>query len=192
LLITILISTFAPLKPETTKTVDYLKQFVIPFVGLSAGNHQFDFEIDDKFFASFEYSEIKEAGAHVRLDLERQDRMLVLNFTITGTIRVLCDRCLGEFDMPVTCEEEYFIKFGHEHKEEDDNVLVISENETHIDIANLVYDYLSLRVPYRVVHPDDENGVSLCDPEALARIERLSARKENDSQWDALKNINLE
>jgi len=192
LLITILISTFAPLKPETTKTVDYLKQFVIPFVGLSAGNHQFDFEIDDKFFASFEYSEIKEAWAHVRLDLERQDRMLVLNFTISGTIRVLCDRCLGEFDMPVTGDEEYFIKFGHEHKEEDENVLVISENETHIDIANLIYDYLSLRVPYRVVHPDDENGVSQCDPEALARIEQLSARKENDSQWDALKNFNPE
>ncbi|MFH1120241.1 MAG: DUF177 domain-containing protein [Bacteroidota bacterium] len=172
--------------------MDYLKQFVIPFVGLSAGNHQFDFEIDDKFFASFEYSEIKEARAHVKLDLERQDRMLVLNFSVTGTIRVLCDRCLGEFDMPVEIEEEYFIKFGHEHKEEDDDVLVISENETHIDVASLIYDYLSLQIPYRVVHPDDENGISRCDPEALARIAQLSAPREKDSQWDALKDLNLE
>ncbi len=192
MLITIIISTFAPLKPETTITVDYLKQFVIPFVGLSAGNHQFDFEIDDKFFASFEYSEINEARALVKLDLERQDRMLVLNFSISGTIRVLCDRCLGEFDMPVKSEEEYFIKFGHEHREEDDNVLIISENETHIDIASLIFDYMNLQIPYRVVHPDDENGISLCDPEALARIEQLSARKEKDSLWDALKDLNLE
>ncbi len=192
MLITILISTFAPLKPETPLTVDYLKQFVIPFVGLSTGNHQFEFEIDDKFFASFEYSEIKEARAHVNLDLEKQDRMLVLNFSITGAIRVICDRCLGEFDMPVTIEEEYFIKFGHEHKEEDDNVLVISENETHIDITSLIFDYMSLQIPYRVVHPDDVNGISQCDPEVLARIEQLSAHKEKDSQWDALKDLNLE
>lgn len=192
MLITILISTFAPLKPETTKAVDYLKQFVIPFVGLSAGNHQFDFEIDDKFFASFEFSEIKQAHVSVNLDLERQDRMLVLNFLLSGTIRVTCDRCLDEFDLPVKSDELYFIKFGPEHKEEDDNVLIIAENETHIDLAPLLYDYLSLMVPYRVVHPDGENGVSLCDPEVLKRIEQLSVHKEKDPRWDMLKDLNLE
>lgn len=192
MLITIIISTFAPLKPETTRTVDYLKQFVIPFVGLSVGNHQFEFEIDDKFFASFEYSEIKKAQVSIKLDLERQDRMLVLNFSIIGTLRVTCVRCLDEFDLPVESEEEYFIKFGPEHKEEDDNVLVIAENETHIDLANLIYEYLCLLVPFRVIHPDDENGVSQCDPEVIKKIEQLSARKETGSQWDALKNLNLE
>jgi len=192
LLITILISTFAPLKPETIIAVDYLKQFVIPFVGLSAGNHQFEFEIDDKFFASFEYSEIKKARVKVSLDLNKQERMLVLNFKLSGTLQVLCVRCLDEFDMPVEIFEEYFIKFGPEHREEDDNVLVITENETHIDVAQLIFDYLSLSVPYRVVHPDDENGVSLCNPEVIKKIEELSARKENESQWDALKNLNLE
>jgi uncharacterized protein len=192
LVLTILISTFAPLKPETTRTVDYLKQFVIPFVGLSVGNHQFDFEIDDKFFASFEDSDIKQAKILVGLELERQERMLVLNFLLSGTIRVSCDRCLGEFDMPVKSTEEYFIKFGSEHKEEDDNVLVITENETHIDLAPLLFEYLSLLVPFRVVHPDDEKGVSLCDPEVLKRLEQLSAHKDKDPRWDALKNLNLE
>ncbi|NTW23550.1 MAG: DUF177 domain-containing protein [Lentimicrobium sp.] len=192
MLITIIISTFAPLKPETIRAVDYLKQFVIPFVGLSAGNHQFEFEIDDKFFASFEYSEIKKARVTVSLDLNKQERMLVLNFSLSGTLQVRCDRCLDEFDMPVESFEEYFIKFGLEHREEDDNILVIAENETHIDVAQLIFDYLSLSVPYRVVHPDDENGVSQCNPEVIKKIEELSARKENESQWDALKNLNLE
>ncbi|MBK6965623.1 MAG: DUF177 domain-containing protein [Bacteroidales bacterium] len=172
--------------------MDYLKQFVIPFVGLSVGNHQFDFEIDDKFFASFEYSEIKQGRISVGLDLERQERMLVLNFLLSGTIRVTCDRCLGEFDLPVKSAEEYFIKFGPEHKEEDDNVLIIAENETHIDLAPLLFEYLSLLVPYRVIHPDDEKGKSLCDPDALKRLEQLSAHKEKDLRWDALKNLNLE
>ena len=192
MLITILISTFAPLKPETTLTVDYLRQFVIPFIGLTTGNHQFEFEIDDKFFASFEYSEIKQAQVSVSLDLERQERMLVLNFLLSGTIRVTCDRCLDEFDLPVKSVEEFFIKFGPEHKEESDNVLIIAENETHIDLAPLLYDYLSLLVPFRVVHPDNDNGESLCDPEVLKRIEQLSVHKEKDPRWDALKDLNLE
>ncbi len=115
-----------------------------------------------------------------------------MNFIISGTLRLTCDRCLGEFDMPVKSEEEYFIKFGPEHKEEDDNVLIITDNETHIDIAPLLFDYLSLMVPYKVVHPDNEKGESLCDPEALKRIEQLSAHKEKDQRWDVLKDLNLE
>ncbi len=173
-------------------TVDYLRQFVIPFIGLTTGNHQFEFEIDDKFFASFEYSEIKQAWVSVSLDLERQERMLVLNFLLSGTIRVTCDRCLDEFDLPVKSAEEFFIKFGPEHKEESDNVLIIAENETHIDLAPLLYDYLSLLVPFRVVHPDNDKGESLCDPEVLKRIEQLSVHKEKDPRWDALKDLNLE
>jgi uncharacterized metal-binding protein YceD (DUF177 family) len=192
LLFTILISTFAPLKPETTKTLDYLKQFVIPYVGLSAGSHQFDFIIDDKFFASFEYSEIKTANVQVKLDLNKTERMLILNFSMSGTIRTACDRCLDEFDYPVEGREEYFIKFGSAHFEEDDNVLVIAENETHIDIAQLVFDYVNLLLPFKVVHPDDENGNSQCDPEVLKQIEQHKVHDEIDNRWDKLKDLTIE
>lgn len=172
--------------------MDYLKQFVIPYVGLSAGNHQFDFIIDDKFFASFEYSEIRTANVHVGLDLEKTERMLILNFSMSGTIRTACNRCLDEFDFPVEGKEEYFIKFGTEHHEEDDNVLVITENETHIDLAQLIFDYVNLLLPFKVVHPDDENGNSLCDPDVLKRIQQLSVNKETDARWDKLKDLNIE
>lgn len=172
--------------------MDYLKQFVIPYVGLSAGNHQFDYVIDDKFFASFEYSEIKTANVQVKLDLEKTDRMLILNFSMSGTIRTGCNRCLDEFDFPVEGKEEYFIKFGNEHLEEDVNILVITESETHIDVAQLIYDYVNLLLPYKVVHPDDENGNSLCDPDVLKRIEQLSVHKEKDPRWDKLKDLNLD
>ncbi len=187
-----IISTFAPLKPETRKAVDYLKEFVIPFIGLSTGNHRFSFLIDDKFFASFEEAEIGQAVVKVELDLNRMERMLVLNFSIKGSIRVTCSRCLGEFDLPVEGDEEFFVKFGDSYAEEDDNVMIIPERETHIDIAPLIYDYLHLMVPYRVVHPGDEHGVSGCDPEVIRHLDELSAEKEADHRWDKLKDINFE
>lgn len=172
--------------------MDYLKQFVIPFVGLSVGNHQFEYEIDETFFASFEYSDIQKANVHITLDLNRQERMLVLNFSINGKIGVICDRCLDAFDFPVSSAEEFFVKFGPEHREEDDNVLIIKENETHIDIAPLIYDYLILLIPYQVMHPEDANGVSLCNPEVLSKLKQFSSHSEADPRWDALKNLNLE
>ena len=172
--------------------MDYLKQFVIPFVGLSNGYHQFDYRIDEEFFAAFGNSEIKEALVHVGLNLEKQERMLVLHFSVNGKVNVLCDRCLGAFDMPISTNEEYFVRFGHEHKEENENVLVIAENETHIDVASLIYDYICLQLPFRIVHPEDDEGNSQCDPEVLAKIAQLSAPKEQNSPWDALKNLKME
>lgn len=172
--------------------MDYLKNFVIPFVGLSAGEHRFEFDIDGKFFASFEYSEISQANVKVDLLLEKHDRMLVFNFFMEGTIRVTCSRCLDEFDMPIDGKEVLYVKFGTEFREEDDDVVDIPESESQINISPFIYDYLSLMVPYRVVHPDNEQGISQCDPDVIARIESNSDQKEVDPRWDKLKDLNLE
>lgn len=174
--------------------VDNLKEYIIPYVGLSLGNHGFSYFVDDKFFALFEESEISRAGVKIELDLNRSERMIILNFTISGFIGVTCSRCLDEFDMEVSGTEEFFIKFGSEYREEDDNVLIIPENETHIEISGLIYDYLHLMIPYRVIHPDNEAGETTCDPEVIKRLIELSLREESDidSPWGKLKDLNLE
>lgn len=161
-------------------------------MGLSTGNHRFSFTVDDKFFSSFEEAEIRQAKVNVELDLEKTERMLVLNFTFKGSIRVTCSRCLDEFDMPVDSTEEFFVKFGDEYREESDDVTVIPEGEAHFDIAPLLYDYLHLMIPYRVVHPDDEDGNTTCDMAVIERLNQLKGSGETDSLWDKLKDINLD
>lgn len=172
--------------------MDYLKNFVIPFVGLSIGDHQFDFIIDDKFFACYEYSEIKQAQVRVDLNVEKSDRMLVFTFRMIGTLRVTCSRCLDEFDMPVESEQVLFLKYGNEYKEEDDDVIIIPETESQINIAPFIYDYLSLMVPYRVVHPENENGETACDPDVINRISNTSEQNDTDPRWDKLRNLNID
>lgn len=172
--------------------MDYLKNFVIPFVGLSAEEHQFDFLIDDKFFECFEYSEIKRAQAKVHLNLNKHERMLELTFSLTGTLEVTCSRCLDHFDFPIDGKEVLFIKFGHEFKEEDDDVIIIPETESQINIAPFIYDYLCLLVPFRVVHPENEDGQSACDPDVISRIDNSSDINEIDPRWDKLRDLNVE
>ena len=166
----------------------YLKQFVIPFSGLKAGNYTFTFEIDDRFFEHFEYSEIKHGRIHVDVVLERQQRMMVFNFLIAGNVILPCDRCGEIFSQPVDGEEKLIVKFGPEHEEESEDILVITEDEHELDLSQYIYEYIHLLLPLRKVHGTDEQGNSLCDPDV---INRISEKEEPpvDPRWDALRKI---
>jgi uncharacterized protein len=168
--------------------VNYLRHFIIPFSGLKAGNYPLTFEIEDKFFEQFEYSEIKQGNIHVDCLLDKQVRMMVLSFTITGTVRVTCDRCAGEFDWPVEGSQQLIVKFGQEHTEESEDILVISEKEHELDISQYLYEYVHLLVPIKKVHGTDENGNSLCDPDVIRYIKEEEDHSA-DPRWEILKKL---
>ena len=65
-----------------------------------------------------ENADIEDSNLNVELMLEKQDRMMILNFIIRGEVQVLCDRCLELLFLPVDIDEKYFVKFGPEKKEE--------------------------------------------------------------------------
>jgi uncharacterized protein len=168
--------------------VNYLTHFIIPFSGLKVGNHTFNFEIEDKFFEHFEYSEIKKGRLHVDCLLDKQVRMMILYFDITGTVRIPCDRCAEEFDQPIDGKQKLIVKFGADRKEESEDILVITEMEHELDISQFLYEYIHLMLPFKKVHGTDENGVSLCNPEVL----RYIIEKEEppiDPRWEALQKL---
>lgn len=38
-----------------------MHDYILPIAGLSIGYHDFEYDIDDKFFDNFEFSEVKKA-----------------------------------------------------------------------------------------------------------------------------------
>jgi uncharacterized protein len=169
--------------------VDRLREYSIPFLGLSLGSHQFEFEIDDSFFENFEYSQIHSARIHADVTMERQERMLIFRFSFTGFIHTNCDRCTEEFDLKVDDTQQLVVKFGHEFKEESEDVIVIPDMDHKFNIAQYIHEYLQLMLPIRIVHPDDENGKSTCNPDMLKRIEELSRHQNIDPRWEVLQKI---
>jgi len=168
--------------------MNYLAHFMIPFSGMKVGNHNFTFEIDDKFFEHFEYSEIKKGKLQVNCLLDKQVRMMVLYFDITGTVRVPCDRCAEEFDQPIEGKQKLIVKFGVDHIEESEDILVITEKEHELDISQFLYEYIHLLLPIKKVHGTDENGNSLCDPEVLRYIKETEDH-QIDPRWEALQKL---
>jgi len=168
--------------------VNYLRHFIIPFSGLKVGNHTFNFEIEDKFFEHFEYSEIRKGRLHVDCVLDKQLRMMVLYFDIDGMVTIPCDRCAEEFDQPINGKQKLIVKFGADHKEESEDILVITEKEHELDISQFLYEYIHLMLPFKKVHGTDENGNSLCNPEVI----RYIVEKEEhsiDPRWEALQKL---
>ncbi|HLS38341.1 MAG TPA: DUF177 domain-containing protein [Sphingobacterium bovisgrunnientis] len=171
----------------------YLKQYRIPFSGLAAGKHDFDFEINDKFFDCYEHSLVKKGNLTANVSLQKQETMLIVNFDIKGTIKLTCDVCLTEFDAPVSFDEKLIVKFVNEEWDnETDEVIILNKTDHELDIANLLYEYINVQVPYYA--KCTEQGVNItCDPEMLAKIsteEGIEIEEENiDPRWAALKNI---
>ena len=174
--------------------MDRLEKYSIPFAGLAKGSHPFEFEIDDQFFESFENSVIQKANVHVDVDFDKAETVLTLTFRLKGFITQTCDRCLEEFDIPVDTTQILLVRFGIPGVGETDDIIVIPHSEHQLNVAQHIYDYLSLMVPMRVVHPDDENGNPTCNPEFLERLKQETEKNENqtgDPRWEILKSLGL-
>ena len=89
-----------------------LKEYLIPFVGLKIGKHQFDYQIDNTFFKSFDYDEINDVSVKVDIVLEKKSTMLELDFKHKGTVNVPCDVSGEEFDLPIKGKFKLLVKFG--------------------------------------------------------------------------------
>ena len=176
--------------------VKTLKQFSIPFTGLKIGKHQFDFEVDNSFFDAFEYSLVKKGNLKVEVELDKQETMLILQFHIAGTILLDCDKCLADFSYPVDIRERQIVKFAEDELESDDlEIIVLSRKESTIDVAELIYEFITVSVPYIKTCDEGVEG-SQCDPEMIERLESLSSGapeqeedNNSDPRWEALKKL---
>ena len=172
--------------------MSFLNQYAIKFTGLKPGTHSFRFDVSDKFFDEYEFSEIKKGKINVMVELEKQSSLMVLNLSIDGSVVVMCDRCLEDFNFPVDSSHRIIVKFG-EKNEETDDMIMLSESEHEINMAQYIYEYIHLALPLKRVHPDDDKGHSLCDADILKKLEELKVKESSgqadDSRWESLQKI---
>lgn len=164
-----------------------MKEFTVRFSGLNLGKHSFEFEVTDSFFESFDNSEVEHAALHVTLQLDKKVNMLELEFKVSGTINLPCDRCTDLFDLVVEGRHRLIVKFGDEPIEQTDDIIVLAPEAFEIAVAEHIFEMIALSIPLRRVHPEDS-----CDKEMLKSIERFSVndeKKSEDPRWDALKGL---
>jgi uncharacterized metal-binding protein YceD (DUF177 family) len=175
------------------------KEFLIPFVGLKLGKHQFEYQISNAFFEIFDYNEFQNSDIKVNVVLEKKSTMLELSFKHKGTVNVPCDLTSEDFDLPVKGKMKLIVRFGEMYNNDNEELLILPHGEFEIDIAQYIYEMIVLSVPLRRVHPGIKDG-SL-KTEALIRLKELTIKEQKkehkqeqkeeniDPRWDKLKQL---
>lgn len=174
-----------------------LNTYSIHFKGLKVGKHTFNFEVDSKFFEAFEEGEIKQGKLNVDVKLNKQSQMLEFVISIEGLVEVTCDRCLEDFDLPVSYKGSLFVKFGGIKSEENDEIIILTNDDSEINLAQYIYESICLSLPIQRYH--GMKGVKTkCNKEMLDKLKSLSSNstkkeesEEVDPRWSKLKDIEL-
>ncbi len=171
-------------------------EFLIPFIGLKLGKHQFDYQINKTFFDRFEYHEFENCDIKVEVVLDKKSTMLELSFKHKGTVNVPCDLTSELFDLPIKGKIKVVVQFGEEFNDENEELLILPHGEHQIDIAQYIYEMIALSVPFKRVHPGVKDGT--LQNETLEKLNALtikeqkkeSIKEENiDPRWDKLKQL---
>jgi uncharacterized metal-binding protein YceD (DUF177 family) len=171
-------------------------EFLIPFIGLKQGKHQFEYQINETFFAEFDYDEFEKADIKVNLVLEKKSTMLELAFKHKGTVYVPCDLTGEMFDLPVKGKIKLVVQFGEQFNNDNEELLILQHGEHQIDIKQYVYEMIALSVPLKKVHPGIKDGT--LKTAALDKLKELSIKDHNkeaiqeentDPRWDKLKKL---
>ena len=155
--------------------------FIIPLAGLPFGHTDYQYVINDSFFGDRDYSEVKKGIVNLHLGVENMETMFVLTLKFEGKVVLQCDRCGDDYEQAVADSAEIYLKYGAEKDDDDEDVIIITKNDSEFDLSDLIYEYIILSLPIHRTHDDE----SLCNQEVLAKLHNFSqseAETEDDEE----------
>ena len=177
------------------------RAYEIAFVGLKPGIHTFEYKVDNKFFTQYGEQDFSNCKADVKLSLEKNNSFMLLTFDVDGSADVNCDRCGNSLTLQLWDEFKVTVKLVDDpeimnEQEEDPDVYYISRNESHIYVADWIYEFINLSIPMQKTCGEDEKGGSKCNKEVLEKLLQMKKQADsesNNSVWKGLEKFkNLE
>jgi uncharacterized protein len=169
--------------------VSTLAEFRINISNLPEGSHEYLFEalpseieLDDRFIDKI----------RVQTSLEKASTQLLLHTTVEAKARFECDRCVGEYEAPLTTKYT-MVYVVHERSmdgvQEEDEIRVLPADANYVDIDDDVRQFILLAVPQKLLCKEDCQGIcSVCGGNKNY-IQCECSTEEIDSRWEGLKKL---
>lgn len=167
--------------------MDRLKEYKIAYRGLSEGRHTFRYVLDRAFFDCFVATKGTEGRVEAEAVIVKSALLMEVRLKIRGTVKAICDRCLGETEVGIKGEMNLYAKQGSREDGNDDDYLVLAPDEDFLDMSSYIYELYMLNYPIRVVHPEGQ-----CDAEMEKVLKKYIQEEENkptDPRWDELRKL---
>ncbi|MFK8057004.1 MAG: DUF177 domain-containing protein [Saprospiraceae bacterium] len=173
-------------------------EFDIPLETLTrSGVHEFSFDLNDAFFASFESGLLAAGEFTATVEIERIRNQYNLRIQAKGKGVVECDRCLDPFPLPLDVDEEMVIKYDSDKPREEVEVIYVPIGSEFFNVSKLIYDFIGVSLPMSRVHEDA--GLE-CNPKMVQylvasqpepTIEEDEDKQDlpEDSPWNALRDF---
>lgn len=153
--------------------------FQLPLKSLTPGRHEFEYRLDKSFFEAMESSDVRDADVNARLTVTYANDVYQLAFVLTGTLTVVCDRCLDLLDLPVDATYNVTVKYGDAYRDDSDEVLEIPTSANELNVAYMLYDTAELAIPIKHVHP-----LGKCNRQMSAALHKHRVTQAGDEDAD--------
>lgn len=164
-----------------------LVPFTIPLVGSKKGITSFHISCGDDFLACFPESPFQRGELELDLTLDKRTDMYLCRFEFTGRLATSCDRCTADILLPIEGDYELVIKMG-ENFEEDEEVVVITQDMAEINVGRFFYEFVVLSVPVSHTYDCEDEDPSPCNLEILSILEAQREIPETESPEEGMDN----
>ena len=168
-------------------------KYTIPFRGLKDGIHFFEFQIDNSFFEQLNFFDFIDTNLNLNLKLDKKSNILTLKFDFEGFVKLSCDVTTEPFDHHLKTNFTLIVKFGDEERYDGDEILILSNGSSQIDISQYIYETIILAIPQKKVHPGVIDGSLNSDIiqklSDLGPKKKKKLKKEIDPRWVKLKDL---
>ncbi len=150
-------------------------EYRLPLKNLSEGTHEFEYHLEKQFFTNMESADIHDADLIVGLTVTHKHDLYELAFRVTGTVTLICDRCLDDLVMPIEATYNVTVKYGEDYNDDNDDLLIIPESDNYLNVAYMIFDTASLAIPIKHVHP-----LGKCNRAMSAILRKHRARRDDE------------
>jgi uncharacterized metal-binding protein YceD (DUF177 family) len=157
------------------------KQFIIPYLSLKEGVHEFSYHLEKDFFDSFGNDDFRDISLDVSVEWDKQPHHAFLYFIIKGTIDTQCDRCGDDLKVDIWDEFELILKWVDAEKlqvdQEDADIVYIDKQEHQVDLSEWLFEYAILSTPLQRIHTNDQQD-QMCNQITLELINKNTKTEE--------------
>lgn len=165
-------------------------EYIIQIDNIDSNVRTYNLHADDAFYTSHNDDIIKGGNVDVKVSICKKAGAVMLDIELSGTVRVVCDKCLDEFDRDIEIADTLVANYGDETNfDTGEETITLERDVKELDVSQLIYEYSHYALPIANYHPEDEDGNSMCNKEMLERLNDYKPENAIDPRWEALQKL---